>query len=50
LPAHPAPGGKIGSRGWVIGQQLYDRADTYLADTTRNFYDRLRAFHTATVQ
>jgi hypothetical protein len=50
LSAHPAPRGKIGSRGWVIGQQLHDGADTNLADATRNFDDRPRAFHTATVQ
>jgi hypothetical protein len=50
LPAHSAPRGKIGSRGWVIGQQLHDSADTNLADATRNFDDRPRAFHTATVQ
>jgi hypothetical protein len=50
LPTHSAPGGEIRPRSWVIGQQLYDGANTDLVDTTRNFYDRLRAFHTATVQ
>jgi hypothetical protein len=50
LPAHSTPRGKIGSRGWVIGQQLHDIAERYLADATRNFDDRPGAFHPATVQ
>jgi len=50
LPTHPAPGGKIGARGGVVGQQLHDSADAHLTDATRDFDDRPGAFHSATVE
>ena len=45
----PTPRGKVWARGWVVGQQLDDGADTHFADTTGNVDDRLRAFHALTV-